>query len=293
MRELPSRREVAVGAIDASDAWNRKSAVRRTALPLIVNLPWFLPTLGFWCESDVLRLVTEFCPNGTLADALAGMRNKRAPAGFGPTELAKCIFGVAFAMAAFHSRRGIHRALSARAVFLDSRFEPRIGRLGRAKIFTDPLKMTMDIGDRMHMAPELFDADAYDQSVDVFAFAVLLVEVFGPAQFLGQGGRPVCNVRQHLRLVCRGHRCERPPGMPDPFWALITDCWDQDPAKRPTFPVIVDRLKRSPELILPGTDAAAYREYQGRLEATRLDDPRPTDVIDALWELLGWDPDER
>jgi hypothetical protein len=73
------------------------------------------------------------------------------------------------------------------------------------------------------------------------------------------------------------------------LWALVNECWEQDPAQRPTFAAIVDRLKKSTDLMVPGTAVAAYREYQRRLEGERLKDPRPSGLIDALYGLLGWD----
>jgi serine/threonine protein kinase len=143
VREGSSGKELALEVLyNARDVRNRLSMVRMATLPLIVNLPWLLPTLGFFCDSDAFGLVTEYSPNGTLADALRGLRKGQPPAGFGPTQLMKCVFGVAFAMAAFHSRRGILRTLSPESVFLDSQFEPKIGRLWDAKMVTDPMKMS-------------------------------------------------------------------------------------------------------------------------------------------------------
>jgi hypothetical protein len=66
-----------------------------------VNLPRILPPLGISVERGQAFLLTEFFPNGTLADAAEKWQKKRPPAGFGPTQLTKCIFGIAFTMAAF------------------------------------------------------------------------------------------------------------------------------------------------------------------------------------------------
>jgi hypothetical protein len=82
----------------------------RPALPLIVNLPWFVPTLGFFRDSERFILITASDTSGTLAEALARIRNGQRPAGLAPTELTKCIFRIAFAMAAAgHSLGSIAR----------------------------------------------------------------------------------------------------------------------------------------------------------------------------------------
>jgi serine/threonine protein kinase len=300
MRERSSGREVFVMVMDLChwteyiSEWSaRRLALLRAAIPLIVNLPWFLPTLGFFRESETVGIAVEYCANGTLADALGRIRKGERPVGFGPTELMKCIFGIAFAMAAFHSRKGIHLALSPEAILLDSHFEPVIGRLGLAVIGEDvikPLRMDDYVG-LLYVAPELLEDDEYEDfspAVDVYAFATLLYEVFGRRALETHDRRPR-NQAQIMRRVVQGERCQRLPEIPDTFWDLITACWDQDLHQRPTFSEIVDALKSSPALILPGTDLAAYRKYQSRLEGTRLEDPRPLDLVDEMGKLLGWD----
>ena len=48
---------------------------------------------------------------------------------------------------------------------------------------------------------------------------------------------------QVLFKVFSGHKPEVPADMPAGYCALMEDCWDKDPAKRPTFKAIIPRLQ--------------------------------------------------
>jgi serine/threonine protein kinase len=148
----------------------------------------------------------------------------------------------------------------------------------------------MDIGVPMYMAPETYEGgNLYGQVVDVYSFGVFICDLFGDPSF---EGTPIKQPAQLMMRVARGERFAHPTGMPERLWALVNEWWHPDPAKRPTFAAIVDRLKEWTDLMVPGTDVAAYREYQRRLEGERLEDPRPSDLIDALYGLLGWDSND-
>jgi phage shock protein A len=295
MRDRGSGKKVAAGYPMDDDSYLRRFFVRRVTLPLILNLPGIMQTVGFWVDSGKMWLATEYFPNGTLQAMLARMGKREPTPGFGPTQLTKCVFGVAVTMSRFHARRGIHRALVPGAVFLDSAFEPVIGRFSFAKIITDPLRMSLGMGVPMAMAPELSpdEEGQYDNSVDVYAYAMLLYCLFelGRPQVF-DNRRPIRNSHPLLMGVRAGYRFPRPKAMPDEFWRLVTDCWQKEPARRPTFVEIVDRLKSSPGLVFPGTDIAAYREYQERLERQVLEAPRSVELVDAMHDLLGWDSSE-
>jgi serine/threonine protein kinase len=298
LRERSSGKEVALEELYLHIATARHSAVRRTALPLVVNLPWVIQPLAFFIgpsriyeQHESFCLVTEFFPNGTLEDVLRKLHKGKPRAGFGPTERAKCIFGVAFAMAAFHSRRGIHGRFSSRAVLLDSRFEPRIGYLGFAKFVGDSLTLVGPESSLLYVAPELFEHGApVSQAADVFSFAILVYEIFEAPTRMAGSDREMRTQHAMARYICRGDRWVRPSAMPDQLWALVTACWAQDPAARPPFAAIVERLKNSPDSIVPGTDVAAYREYQTRFEGVYLPEPGSPQLIEVLYGLLGWDP---
>jgi serine/threonine protein kinase len=272
---------------------NKQSWIRRTTLPLIINLPHLVQTVGFCVDKNQIGFLSTFCPNGTLEAAVKDMLAGKPRAGFGPTQLSKCIFGIATTMARLHARRAIHRDLKLCNVFLDDQFEPVLGDFGLSKIVTDPLKMTMGIGSPICMAPELWsEDDSYGNPVDVYAFAVLMYNLFESRMNFRPGEKPPRSPQQLMMRVAKGERMVRPEKIPDSLWRLIEVCWHQDPTKRPTFAEIVDRLKTSRDHVFPGTDMNEYVKYQERLGNERLDDPRPVELVDTLYWIVGWPQNE-
>jgi serine/threonine protein kinase len=167
----------------------------------------------------------------------------------------------------------IHRNLKPGNVFLDEAFEPRIADFGLARLVLDSINMTMAIGCPLYMAPELYTgSEGYGVPVDVYAYRVLLNQVFTKELQLGEPpppGKPsgkssgkvsgrasMVNVRR----IVKGARLRRHPNIPDRFWELITQCWKQNPPDRPSFSEIVDRM-RGGAFIIQGTDMERYREY--------------------------------
>jgi serine/threonine-protein kinase len=190
-----------------------------------VNLPAAERLRGFALDGERALLLAQLSPNGTLEAALA-RRDAGGAVPPGPTELAKCVFGVAFTMAQFHGRRAVHRALSPAAVFLDAAFEPVLGRLCTATLVTDPSRLLTQIGIQALMAPEMLDSDGpYTNAVDVYSFGFLvyrlLPDVKAEWNAFFTSARTVVNIR---RRILKGERPARPDAVPEPLWALITDC---------------------------------------------------------------------
>jgi serine/threonine protein kinase len=152
-------------------------------------------------------------------------------------------------------------------VFLDDKWEPRIADFGLAKIVTNSVKMTMAIGSPMFMAPELFDDDDSPSfAVDVYAFGMLIYTMFTNQQIFKPGEKPPRGPQQLMMKVAKGERLMRPEGVPDLFWNLITKCWSQAPAERPSFQELVNMMLTSDEYVFAGTDMAKYREYRERIK---------------------------
>ena len=79
---------------------------------------------------------------------------------------------------------------------------------------------------------------------DVFAFAMLAVEVFtGKIPFEGQKNEPVA------LSILQGSRPKMPEdaqtvGLTGEIWKLLKSCWQQDPKKRPTMEEVVRRWQK-------------------------------------------------
>ena len=102
------------------------------------------------------------------------------------------------------------------------------------------------------MAPEIINLSHDDgempviesKAADVFAFAMLAVEVFtGEVPFVGQTPTTAAS------RVLRGERPEIPQnaqqiGLTAEMWKFLGTCWHQDPKKRPTVGKVVKKWRK-------------------------------------------------
>jgi serine/threonine protein kinase len=183
------------------------------------------------------------------------------------TEFSKAIFGIASTMARAHQHSAVHGKLRSANVFLDDRWEPRIADFGLAKVVTSDVPMSMFMCSPVFMAPELYaDDDGEMGPVDVYAFGIILYSIFTPQQVFNVGERPPRSPQQLMTKVVMGGRFARQPGIPDPFWDLITACWAHVPSDRPSFEEIVKLMLTTDDFVLEGTDMIRYDEYRERMK---------------------------
>ena len=108
---------------------------------------------------------------------------------------------------------------------------------GLARFFEEGGAMTAETGSYRWMAPEVVRHERYDETCDVYSFAMLLYEAL-TLRVPFQNHSPV----ETAFAVARGERPALPPAPAD-VRALVEECWSQDPAARPQFPEIVVRLR--------------------------------------------------
>lgn len=95
-------------------------------------------------------------------------------------------------------------------------------------------------GTPAYMAPELLQDKPFSKKCDVYAFGILLYELFNRA--IPFSGWRVTDIRDE---VVRGGRPPWPRGTycPKDIIALTEECWAQDPDKRPDFGSVAKRLR--------------------------------------------------
>jgi serine/threonine protein kinase len=88
------------------------------------------------------------------------------------------------------------------------------------------------------MAPEQLERMAYSRASDVFAFGVLLYEIFvRSAPWPG-----LANVNVVLR-VSKGERMELPQTVPAAVRKTMKQCWAHEASERPMMPAVVGMLR--------------------------------------------------
>jgi serine/threonine protein kinase len=204
-------------------------------------------------------LITDFMPNGTLDKYRRGLRS----IGWNATTQSKVIFGVAAAMAHCHSRGIIHRDLKPDNIFLSEALEPVVADFGISRRCSP--WGTWTAGTDEYMAPETKD-DVCDFPVDVFAFAVTVHQMFVVGFPQWDDGKPAARPGDgYSKRICSGARPTKPPKMPDCIWEIVTRCWKQAPAERPTFWQLINEWKGARSYVVPGADPAQLLRYEERV----------------------------
>merc|ERR1719378_1554526 len=94
------------------------------------------------------------------------------------------------------------------------------------------------IGPIRWMAPEQLESHRYSKASDVFAFGVLLYEIF--AREMAWPNVPDTKV---VILVSQKKRMEVPDKVPPAVRQLMDDCWAHRKSKRPTAEQVRERLR--------------------------------------------------
>ncbi|XP_039121575.1 integrin-linked protein kinase 1-like isoform X1 [Dioscorea cayenensis subsp. rotundata] len=208
-----------------------------------IRHPNVVQFLGAVTQSSPMMIVTEYLPKGDLRDFL---RRKGA---LKPDIAVKFALDIARGMNYLHEHKPepiIHRDLEPSNILRDDSGHLKVADFGVSKLLTvvdtvgeDRALMGQDSACR-YVAPEVFHNREYDIKVDVFSFALILQEMIE--------GHPPFADKQDNEIPKAYASKERPPFQASAkFYSyglkeLIEESWSENPAERPTFREIIDRL---------------------------------------------------
>ncbi|KAJ3364509.1 hypothetical protein GGF32_001609 [Allomyces javanicus] len=211
-----------------------------------------LPLLGVCLTANAPFLITPYMPNGTLVE-YAETR---------PKEHARLLLEVSLGMAHIHRCGVAHGDLKGNNVLVDADGIAKVADFGLARFAADASRTTQrkSQGPVRWLAPERLEpGNKRVYEPDVFAFAMLCYEVVaGRVPFYDQPNDVVV-----LAWVQRGDRPTAPTeaaSYSSALWDVVTGCWSQNPAARPSFCTIAGML----HALVPGApplppDVAAGR----------------------------------
>jgi len=144
-----------------------------------------------------------------------------------------------------HSQRVVHGDLRGANILVDDNGHACLADFGLT-VFTDVTVISHGTqyhgGSLRWMAPELHQLTSETRRTrasDVYAFACVGLELYS-------GRPPFSDLRPDIAVVLgvlEGKRPNRPSGLPDWMWRLITSCWSQEATARPKITEIVDTLE--------------------------------------------------
>jgi serine/threonine protein kinase len=185
------------------------------------------------------------------------------------TTLLKIARGIIIGLNYLHQRtpKIIHRDLKPANILLTDASEPRLADFGVSREKVETSTMTR-IGTPTYMAPEILQAQKYNEKVDIYSFGMILWQmVSGRPPFSSE---PAAQANQQennnnkdgqkngdnnnnnddddeqlnplqiiLKASIQGLRPTIPSACPSPLVSIIQSCWDKDPAIRPDASFLV------------------------------------------------------
>jgi hypothetical protein len=266
--------------IDANEAAlnNEREIISRLVHPAILG------TIGIVVPGpdSPAKLITEFLPHGSL-EALIRIHERYEA--LSATAKVKIGIGIVLAMRYIHSCNIFHRDLKPSNVLLDENDEIRISDFHLARVVDLPTAtMTNSFKAHFYMAPDMAE-DHYDNSVDVYAFAMIFWELLSGKHILETlPEKKDPGPLNMMKLAKSGSW--RPPleDLEDLARDLLDRCWATDATQRPSFEAIFRELKQSNYALLPGVIVEEIDQYVESI--LRYEEENPP------LELQQWVPDD-
>uniref|UniRef100_A0A8C5CFA2 Receptor tyrosine kinase like orphan receptor 1 n=1 Tax=Gadus morhua TaxID=8049 RepID=A0A8C5CFA2_GADMO len=209
--------------------------------------------LGMVTQEQPVCLLFEFLPQGDLHEFLI-MRSPHSDVGCSSDEdgtvkssldhgdFLHMALQVASGMEYLASHFYIHKDLAARNILVGEQLHVKISDLGLSReiycsdYYRIQPKTLLPI---RWMPPEAIAYGKFTTDSDIWSFGVVLWEVFsyGLQPYYGFSNQEVMEmVRKRQLLPC-------PEDCPPRFYGLMTECWQEGPARRPRFKDIHGRLR--------------------------------------------------
>ncbi|MQL99830.1 hypothetical protein Taro_032558, partial [Colocasia esculenta] len=246
-----------------------------------IRHPNVVQFLGAVTQSSPMTIVTEYLPKGDLCQYLSRKGALK------PATAVRFALDIARGMNYLHEHKPeaiIHRDLEPSNILRDDSGHLKVADFGVSRFLrkANPVRedrpLTCQDTSCRYVAPEVYLNEEYDTKVDVFSFSLILQEMIE--------GCPPFRAKQENEVPKSYAAKERPPfRAPLKLYSnglkeLIEVCWDEDPSKRPTFRVIIDRLS----------------QIQNQLAHKRRWKVRPLKCfqnIEAMWKKDSSDPSSR
>jgi serine/threonine protein kinase len=240
MQEINSCQMIMVKFIDEVERFDSNQFMKGISELVSLSHPSIVEIVGYSLpdsESRKVQIVMDFVSNRYVEDILVRSKKGDTPS-FWTHELISCmIVELAFGMKYLHSKNVIHGDLRPGNLLIDDKNHLRIFDFDTS-LFKS-CGCNIGITSIEYLSPEAIDGKELTKQTDVYGFGLILYELI-----LGESVFPKgASLRQFAEIWLNKTRPNIPGSVSPPISELITKCWNDDPALRPTFDEICVMLE--------------------------------------------------
>lgn len=160
--------------------------------------------------------------------------------------LIELAIGITRGILFLHNRepKVIHRDIKPENILIDTGGTPKLADFGVSKESLETMTQTK-IGTPIYAAPELLNGDAYGTAIDIYSLSMVFYSMatgVTPFSDLQNGSRPHTPAQIMMKTAVKRERPIIPASVHPSLAAIIRDCWDHFPKKRPTAEQLLERL---------------------------------------------------
>jgi len=195
-------------------------------------------------------LILGFCEKGSLHEVLNNPNEL-----FNWEKVVDISNQVVIGLHSLHSWRPqiVHRDLKTRNILVDANDQIRLCDFGESRFaITDNLEtLTRMCGTYAYLAPEIYRGKPFSPKSDMYAYGVIVWEM-ATRVAKGKYHRPFSEykeIKYDFQVVVAAAKKELRPTIsketPLPLKNIITNCWDDDPNKRPDAYSLIEFFKNN------------------------------------------------
>ncbi|KAM3968138.1 tyrosine-protein kinase Btk29A isoform 2-T2 [Aphomia sociella] len=199
---------------------------------------------GVCSKHRPIYIVTEYMRHGSLFNYL----RRTSPDQLGPAVLLDMCIQVCKGMAYLERHNYIHRDLAARNCLVGEENVVKVADFGLARYVLDD-QYTSSGGTKFPIKwapPEVLNYTRFSSKSDVWAFGVLMWEVFS----CGQVPYGRMKNSEVVDMVQKGQVLEKPKACLNEIYSVMRLCWRHAPDERPSFRVLKDKLTSIAQSVL-------------------------------------------
>lgn len=227
--------KVAVKTIQCESAEILSSFQKEAELNCKLRHPNIVLFMGICMQPTKICLVTELMVRGDVRELLSRSRNGRLRLDWPLRQ--QWALDTAQGMAYVHSLDPpmIHRDLKTNNLLVDRGMSVKICDFGLSRFRSD--KLMSAVGTVQFSAPEVLRNEMYTESADLFSFGTVMWELYTKrCVFEGMSQINIYKAVTSGEMPIVDDECD------ERFRQLLATCWSVDPASRPSFREVIERL---------------------------------------------------